>query len=743
MSSTLELAGCRVRPLGEYLKALGVLRIVGSQADPGARGWWHGDTFRLDTSMTAEELVEFFTEKYAPTPVISPWNGGSGFAAKDQQAGIEAIERSDSPRFASYRAAIEVGRALVGGADWGEGKDAKPSQIARCRAELPDEAVEWLDAAVVLAGDRPVFPPIFGTGGNDGRLDFSNNFMQRLAEIFLIPRRRSDPDPTLWLRGALFGEDPGRLKASAGGQYAPSATESGVSSSTGAETKLLNPWSFILLMEGGLTFASGASRRLTEGSGIRAAMPFCVDSSPVGHPSTAPGEETRGEIWAPLWHRPATAVEVARLVGEGRASWSGADAANGLDFAKAAASLGVDRGIDRFVRHGLVQRFGLSYLAVPLGEVVVGERPEVRVLAQVDRWLGRLPRGLPTAVDALRRRVEALEFRTATTTEPSARQLQDVLVAVAVLEAAVARSGNLRTEIGPIGSRGTTLSASDWLPFLEDGSPELRLAVALASARDRYPSGTLSDAARSGSSLALLVRPVVIDRPGRVGWRAGGARVPGLGTRAIDSVLAEALDLRFRDVGDRAEVGDPSVKGVVMGWDLGNWAEPADLVALVEGRTDLDRLESLLRGLLLLDWRAGDHPMPKVRPPRDPGPRRVPPELAALTPFFQRGSLPAPDGREVWLRPAVNWGRLLASGSPSACDDLLDDALRRLRISGCQPGPRAVRRNPGTTGPRLAVAALCPVGPGVAARWLRLVCPTPSDLGLEVLPNETHQEDPT
>lgn len=740
MSSSLVLGGCRARPLGEYLKALGVLRIVGGQADPDARGWWHGDTFRLDTSLAADDLVDFFMDRYAPTPVVSPWNGGSGFAAKDQQAGIEAIERSDSPRFATYRAAIEVGRDLVAGLDWGEGKDAKPSQIARCRAALPDEAVDWLDAAVVLAGDRPTFPPIFGTGGNDGRLDFSNNFMQRLAEIFLLPRRRSDPDPTRWLRGALFGEDPGPLRASAGGQYAPSATESGVSSPTGAESKLLNPWSFILLMEGGLTFASSASRRLGEGAGIRAAMPFCVDSSPVGHPSAAPGEETRGEIWAPLWHRPASAVEIARLVGEGRASWRGADAANGLDFAKAVATLGVDRGIDRFVRHGLVQRFGLSYLAVPLGEVVVGERPEVRVLSQVDRWIGRLPRGLPAAVDALRRRVDVLEFRTATTTEPSARHLQDVLVAVADLETGVSKSGKLRTEVTPVGARGTALSAKDWLPLLDDGSVELRLAVALASARDRYPSGTLAGPARSGSSLAMLVRPVTLDGQAQVVWRPGGARVAGLGTRPIDVVLADSLDLRFRDVRDRVEAGEPSVKGAVMGWDLGNQAEVADLVALVEGRADLDRLGALLRGLVLLDWRAADGPGPRPRRPRDPAPRRVPPELAVVMPFFQRGSLPAPDGREVWLRPAMSWGRLLASGSPSACHDVLVDALRRLRISGCEPGPRAIRPNSATTGPRLAVATLCPLGPGDAARWLRLVCPTPSDLGPE--PQiETHQED--
>lgn len=34
------LEGCASRPLAAYLKALGILRLVGEQADANARGAW-------------------------------------------------------------------------------------------------------------------------------------------------------------------------------------------------------------------------------------------------------------------------------------------------------------------------------------------------------------------------------------------------------------------------------------------------------------------------------------------------------------------------------------------------------------------------------------------------------------------------------------------------------------------------------------------------------------------------------
>ena len=55
--------------------------------------------------------------------------------------------------------------------------------VLEFRNRCPDELLPWIDAAIVLAGDDTFFPPMLGTGGNDGRLEFSTNFHQRLLDV--------------------------------------------------------------------------------------------------------------------------------------------------------------------------------------------------------------------------------------------------------------------------------------------------------------------------------------------------------------------------------------------------------------------------------------------------------------------------------------------------------------------------------------------------------------------------------
>src|SRR5262245_21023067 len=114
MTHDLILGGCVPTVLASYLKALGVHRLVSEQLDPAATAWWDTDgRFHLESSADQDALARFFAERYEPTPIVTPWNGGSGFYDGDQQAGIRAIAESDSPRFHLYRAAIREARALL------------------------------------------------------------------------------------------------------------------------------------------------------------------------------------------------------------------------------------------------------------------------------------------------------------------------------------------------------------------------------------------------------------------------------------------------------------------------------------------------------------------------------------------------------------------------------------------------------------------------------------------------------
>jgi CRISPR-associated protein Csx17 len=92
-----ELAGCTPTPLAHYLKALAVLRLIAEQADPQVRGWWKGERFFLLTRLDRPALLQFFLTTYAPTPLIAPWNGGSGFFPKDNTEGPDAIAHSPTP----------------------------------------------------------------------------------------------------------------------------------------------------------------------------------------------------------------------------------------------------------------------------------------------------------------------------------------------------------------------------------------------------------------------------------------------------------------------------------------------------------------------------------------------------------------------------------------------------------------------------------------------------------------------
>ena len=85
-----HLTGCAPAPLAHYLKALGILRLVAEQQDPAARLWWQDEHAVLATTLNEEEFRRFFLEIYKPSPIIAPWNAGSGF-----YTGKEAAEAAD------------------------------------------------------------------------------------------------------------------------------------------------------------------------------------------------------------------------------------------------------------------------------------------------------------------------------------------------------------------------------------------------------------------------------------------------------------------------------------------------------------------------------------------------------------------------------------------------------------------------------------------------------------------------
>ncbi len=690
----LVLDGCRTQPLGSYLKALGVLRLVAAQADEGATAHWTDGRFVLSTTLTADGLVNFFVDGYEPSPVVSPWNGGSGFHPKDNQAGIGPIERSAGPRLAAYRKAITIGRELVRRAS--EENLRKADLLVRCRAALPDDAVAWMDAAVVML-DEPAFPPLLGTGGNDGRLDFSNNFMQRLLLVLGLGKAPKGSTPEDWFRAALFGTPAAGVKAAVG-QFDPGAAGGPNSAPSGAAESTVNPADFVLLVEGSLVAAAGAARRLGSTS-KRASMPFTFDASPVGYASAAVGEDGRGELWLPQWSHPASAREITRLFAEARCTWRGRQARSGLDAALAAVTLGVDRGIDRFSRFALVTRNGLATAAVPVGEVAASDRQQLKVLAPVDAWLDRVRRtkNKPHAVTSALWSVEDAMFRAAAGS--GAMVVLDVLCALARLDAAVSTATTFHADIPPV-----DLDATAWLDLIDAaaGSAEVRLAACFASLSDRVP-GPLA-------SLRLLLRPV---RPLRSDGRGlawtESAIVPGFGHRPDVQILAAAHSRRFISMeslpcppGTRPGASRPV-------FQQGRVARLEDVQLFLHDAIDRRRFRQLLAAFLLLEWRRIGGTRPE-QPHRAGDP--MPPSFALLAPFF--GSPPLPSGTGtldtraggVLLQPEPRWPALLGRTTDDPLDTVIRGAVRRLRIARWHPVVTAAGLSVGGPSPAALSSAL-------------------------------------
>ncbi len=481
------LAGCTPSPLANYLKALGVIRLVAQQADPEARAFFQGDQLCLATQLNRSRLLQFFLESYQPTPILDPWNGGSGFYPKDKKDAIDAIARSQNPRFSAFAQSIATTKNLVGTREQSPKDEEKFELLNLCRTYWTGPALDWFRAAVALgvgADARAAYPAVLGTGGNDGRLDFTNNFMQHIVALLdpITGAPLKDADNLLEL--ALFNIPAPVLTTAAIGQFSPGGA-GGVNASAGFEgAALVNRWDFVLMLEGTVALAVATARRLETGrNSAQLAAPFALPAAGAGYASASEADEsTRGEQWYPLWSRPATWGEISDLFAEGRLQLPQGRAERPTQAAQAIARLGVSRGIEAFERYGFIERNGQANLAVPLGRWPVSHNPNIRLLDDIDPWLGRLRSQLgskaPASLTREFRRVEAAVLQVCRAPEPMA--WEDLLIALGRLEGLLlARPKHTAsmTYLRPL----LLERGDDWIGQLDRRRPEISLAVALAT----------------------------------------------------------------------------------------------------------------------------------------------------------------------------------------------------------------------------------------------------------------------
>ena len=314
---SLTFHGCTPTPLASYLKALGILRLISSDAnhvsgraaDSRARGWWENERFRLSTTLDHDSLRGFFLHQYAPSPIIAPWNGRAGFlegevegdasdtSIRPKARHVMRMENSRAHRFGNLRRTIAESRSNSDILEYNRlrarrkaiqrklkgtvGKVREALEEEKKKAERQEKEIKgvllpylrsttdrqhlaYIDTCYVLSSDNVPAPILVG-GGVDGSQEFGSDFMEALGLIFDLDSGRPNSQVEAEFDAAVFAMDDRLDRHGSLGLLTP--MQSGLKSTTGFEVggdkKVypLNSWDVVLAMEGTLVFAGSLTRR--------------------------------------------------------------------------------------------------------------------------------------------------------------------------------------------------------------------------------------------------------------------------------------------------------------------------------------------------------------------------------------------------------------------------------------------------------------------------------------------------
>lgn len=730
------LEGCAPVPLAGYLKALGVFRLIAEQKDPDARGFWRDERFLLRTRLSKEELTHFFLDEFSPTPVVSPWNAGSGFyfregKTKERDLGtgrriksgvrdeattatrmLDSLLGSTAARLEPYRRTIRTAKSSLDRQklNAAPGDTAKAALIRDLRSDMPDESLNWIDAAATVTRLEVLFPPLLGSGGNDGNLDFSTTLIQALLSLIDADTGEPCAEAAALLGASLFAEVAQTGGSIAISQFAPSAIGA-PNSSAGFDGSLSgNAWDIVLGLEGTLVTSTALVRRMDADEKGAAAFPFMIPRRGVfgaGAGNIAPADENaRGEFWAPLWRRPASLSELLALFREGRVVVERETANNALDFAQALGRLGVDRGVSHFERYAFEQRYGNMYLGVPLDRRRVERNPRADLISDLTTggWLSRARRALrersaPASLLELGRRLDEALFRLAE--DGSHDAVQEALIAIGELVLQVGRRPKLRESLPP-----PSLKA-DWATEADDESYEFALATSLASL----------DASTEDGGFRLPFRRHL----GPLGWTKGRevwddtteAKALAVWTgrdllRDMAGILERRLIEAQRHSFVHREGGElsPRAELPLRGWRT---APLSAVAAFLAGGTDDAKIGALAAGLAWAPTKGTSPSVERENP--------LPFAYAALKPLFMPFGVDADADSRLDPLPVA---RLLSAGRG---DEALRRAQRVARGAGLTAAFAGENRVMVFEPARLTAALLFPIAPLASERLIARAYP--------------------
>jgi CRISPR-associated protein Csx17 len=697
------LTGCAPAPLAHYLKALGILRLIAEQKDPKVRGWWQDEAFHLVTTLDAAGIEKFFLEEYRPTPMFNPWGARSGFysgsSEKTSRISLQNIEKSTAPRLETFRAAIQIVRKILSDSFSNTKPDsaAEKNRLVRLlRQSVPINSSVWLDSCIACLGEGLAPPAIFGTGFSEGSGSYAASYMAAVQKTVIDCTYDETLATVLWgnpIPHATWNETFGHFLPTGHG----------------------GPWELLLAFEGICLIRSAVTATSRSGSSKWMSSPFYVAPVAAAYATSTPQDEVamnkgkklpgRGEQWFPIWKSPLGASELQTIFSQGRISIQRKTARSGAAAALAIANLGVQRGINNFIRYGYQQRNNLAtHFAVPLGKCPVhgSRKPAVEGLSDIHPWLDRLRHALrkakqpPADIEFSERQASALSMSIIDTPD-NPNLWQSLLLALGDIESQLIRRSSFTINkpnkpLCPI----PRISPS-WIVAANDNSAEFRLAVSL--------SLQTTDAIGQDS---IRRHWLPTDDTGRTFATdaSGIRRDPRVVCHALDPVRDLNALVQRRAI----ECAKENTRYFALNGHPSFYAHPADLSALLSGTLDLQKLTRLSRAFLAIDRKKLTTASITFAPPANCG--EVPPPIYGI---FRLTCLPSPlirGASEITIPfdPAIP--ARLATGDLATAGAA---ALRRLRASGLRP---VIRQVAGTTdlARRLALSLAFPISIGTASR---------------------------
>lgn len=485
-SESLHLSGCGLTSLGDYLKALGILRKI-----PQAKGYWHNGDFYLKCSFDRAQLLDYLTEQRCFSPVLSPWNQGSLYWA----GGLDDFSDKHFPGLGAVRANYSEICSELGITKKGQIKKSKDLLLDAATKQIDNEEHQaWLDTVFCIEHgtdkkgnptSKTRYSAMLGAGGIFGTKDVANLYLQSAQALIEL----GEEARTRW-ESSLFGGAGAGVDARVSGLgYFPAAglindsKPSGLSPYSVAQGALETFCSYadlVLVVEGLLVLSSTTVKVLEATEEAKSLYSLVVWSLRGTDPAIGQAEESKGirEAWLPLWEQPMSArrLKVSLLAAlQAPMSRSAPDA---YDFAQNVAINAHKHGVKRFVRCPFLPRYGKANYAI-MGDIFEPGLSKV-TLDAVRHWLNwasgfdpkRVPNGFVSLV-----RVASLKFGACVEGRGSNLEL---LLALGAIERYMATSPGMRNHISALPDLG-----EDWVEAiaLEQtlDQPELQIALALAS----------------------------------------------------------------------------------------------------------------------------------------------------------------------------------------------------------------------------------------------------------------------